>query len=191
MEVYRLRSAFVVFLVAALSACAPALKRDLMSRAILNPSMRALQQDPDRYKGRLFVLGGQIVKTSVTEDGSFIEAVALPVNERGYISEGQGVSGRFIVRLKQGKGLLDPMIYKEGLLITVAGIFSELREGKIDEGTYLFPLFDLEEIRLWEENAPTFYILEPFPGWMYYPYPVSPYYPWRPYPPHDRPYWYW
>jgi outer membrane lipoprotein len=157
-------------------SCAPVIKRDLMSRAIVNPSLKALQKEPDRYRGRLFVLGGKIVRTRVTDEGSLVEAVVLPVDDYGYISDYPYTGGRFIARLKTEAGILDPAMFREDLEVTVAGVFRELREGRIDEGRYLFPLFDIEEIHLWEEAEPTYYIIEPFPGWFYYPYPAYPYY---------------
>jgi len=157
-------------------SCAPVIKRDLMSRAIINPSLKALQKEPERYRERLFILGGRIVETRVTNEGSLVEAVVMPVDDYGYISDGPYAGGRFIARLKKEAGILDPTIFKEGLEVTVAGVFRELREGRIDERDYLFPLFDIEEIHLWEEAEPTYYIIEPFPGWFYYPYPDYRYY---------------
>ncbi len=150
-------------------SCAPVIKRDLMSRAIINPSLKALQKEPERYRDRLFILGGRIVETRVTDEGSLIEAVVLPVDDHGYISYAPYTGGRFIARLKNEAGILDPAIFREDLEVTVAGVFRELREGRIDEGRYLFPLFDIEEIHLWEEAEPAYYIIEPFPGWFYYP----------------------
>ncbi|RMG04723.1 MAG: hypothetical protein D6726_02795, partial [Nitrospirae bacterium] len=161
-------------------SCAPVISKDIMTGAILNPSIRKLQESPDQYKERMFVIGGRIVDVSVTEEGSFIEAVQLNLDDNGYVSDGELTEmGRFIVRLKKDRGIIDPALFKEGADFTLAGRFAGLREGMLDKRRYRYPVFDLIEIHLWEEPQPV-YVIEPFPGWYYYPYPVYRDYWWRP-----------
>jgi outer membrane lipoprotein len=151
--------------------------------------MDQLREAPDNYKGRLFILGGIIVNSRFTEIGTQIEALYVPVDSSGYLEEGrQTRGGRFLAVSPKSKRLLDPVVYKKGKEITLAGEFLETRKGKIDDMEYDYPVFEIRQIYLWQEPR---YYYAPY----YYPYYYPPYYynypflydPWgRPYP---SPYW--
>ncbi len=168
-----------------LFSCAPVLNRDIMKEGMRDVSLSSLKDAPDAYKGRLYILGGVIVETKLTEKGSQIEALFVPVNKYGYLREPGHKDGRFLAVFPQASGLLDPLIYKKGREITLAGAFIEARKGKIDEMEYTYPVFEIKQIYLWEERreyyyAPYYY----YPYYYPYPYIYDPW--WRPYPP----YWY-
>lgn len=170
------------FLVFVLSSCAPVLPRDLIRSADRATALSALKKTPDRYKGKLFVFGGTIVETRVTEEGSLIEALYRPVDAWGYIRRAQRPDGRFLALHAKEKGLLDPLVYSPGKEITLAGTFVGQRSGKIGEIETAFPLFEIKEIHLWAEMET--YYPPPYPYW-YTPYPYwwdSPWWPYR-YPP--------
>jgi outer membrane lipoprotein len=179
----------VVALSAAVVSCAPVLNRQLMDEGTREFDPSRLIESPDAFKGRLFIFGGVIVDTRLTEQGSQIELLFVPVNSYGYLAESANYRGRVIAIYPRSKGFLDPMIYKRGREITVAGNFLEVRRGKIDEMGYAYPVFEIRQIYLWEQyrNYPYYY----WPP-SYYPYPYyygAPYLydPWgRPY---FNPYW--
>jgi outer membrane lipoprotein len=169
-----------------LAACSPVLNRELMRQGVRDVPFEQLRQEPDVYKGKLFILGGMIVNTRLTEAGSQIEALYLSVDSHGYLNEGEHGQGRFLALYPKSKGLLDPVVYKKGREITLAGEFLELKKGKIDEMEYVYPAFEIRAVYLWDEyrdyyNAPYYY---PYP--YYYNAPFQ-YDSWgRPYP---NPYW--
>ena len=172
----------------ALFSCAPVLQRGLMEQGIREASLSHLREAPDAYKGKLFILGGVIVETRFIANGSQIEALFVPVNTYGYLRDAEHAGGRFLAFYPKTKGLLDPLIYKKGREITLAGEFIELRPGKIDELEYTYPVFEIRQIYLWEERRDYYYM-------PYYRYPYPYLYPWchdpwnRPYP--CPPYWGW
>jgi outer membrane lipoprotein len=153
-----------------LAACAPVLNQELMREGIRNPSFNSLREEPDTYKGKIFIIGGLIVDTRLTEQGSQIEALYVPVDSYGNLIEGARIDGRFFATYSKEKGLLDPVVFRKGREITLAGEFVELKKGKIDEMEYDYPVFEIKQIHLWEE--PTHY-------YYYYPYYYS-YYPYYP-----------
>jgi len=182
-----------LFIIAALcltvTGCAPVLDRDTMKEGIRTVSFAQLRQTPDAYKGKLFILGGLIVDTKFMEKGSQIEALYIPVNSYGYLIDEEHRGGRFLAVYPRSKGLLDPLIYKKGREITLSGEFLETRKGKIDEMEYEYPVFEIKEIYLWEEQK------DYYPP--YYPYYSRPfvYDPWgrpypNPYPYYPAPPWY-
>ena len=168
-----------------LAACSPVLNRELMKQGMRDVPYYQLREAPDAYKGKLYILGGVIVNTRLTESGSQIEALFAPVDSYGYLKEGVYGQGRYLALYPKSKGLLDPVVYKKGREITLAGEFLEVRKGKIDEMEYAYPVFEIREIYLWEEYR-SYYA----PYYPYYPYYYnSPFLhdPWgRPYP---NPYW--
>jgi outer membrane lipoprotein len=137
-----------------LASCAtPVLRKDILEQGQRNVPLVQLVQDPSSYVGKLFVLGGIIVSNKVVPDGSTVEAVYVPVDENGYLQEADVSSGRFLASYPKEKGVLDPLMYREGRRITVAGVFIGTRPGSIGEMSYVFPVFQVEEIYLWSEYA--------------------------------------
>ncbi len=174
----------VLLLALGLSACAAVLPRDLLRSADRATPLSVVKENPDRYKGKLFVFGGTIVETRVTTEGSLIEALHRPVDARGYIRRAQRPDGRFLAIHPKEQGLLDPLIYAPGREITVAGTFVGSRAGKIGEIETAFPLFEIKNVHLWAEME--IYYPPPYPYW-YYPYPYWWDDPrWRYYPPPYR-----
>lgn len=162
-------------------SCAPVLRKDIMDAAIRDFSFPEIKQNPEMYKGKLIVLGGIIINTNVTAEGSLIESLYAPVNSRGYL-RGVGTTHiRFLALFPKESGFLDPMIFKRGREITLAGEFIGIREGKIDDMEYGYPFFLIKELYLWEESK-IYYVpyYEPYPYWWDRPYL------WR-----DRPYLWW
>jgi outer membrane lipoprotein len=171
-----------------LAGCAPVLDRDLMNTGARQFQLSHLVETPEVFKDHLFILGGVIVETKLTEQGSQIEALFVPVNSSGYLKDATLYQGRFLAVYARSKGLLDPMIYRRGRQVTLAADFLGVRKGKIDEMEYAFPLFEIRQIHLWEEQVYYDYAW-PYPYYYSYPYPYysSPYYYpfgpwWRPYP---------
>jgi outer membrane lipoprotein len=179
----------IALAVLVLAGCSPVLNRQFMDQGARDFQLGHLVETPEVFKDHLFILGGVIVDTRLTGTGSQIEALYVPVNSLGDLKDTGRYEGRFLAIYSRSKGFLDPLIYKKGREITVAGDFVGVRKGKIDEMEYMYPVFEIRQIYLWEE-----YRQYPY-GWSYpYYYPYYPYYyqpymydPWRRY--YPGPYW--
>lgn len=171
---------FCTFLLLFILACAPVLSPDIMKSALRDIELPIIQQKPELYEGKLFVMGGIVAGTKVTAEGSLIEAMYVPVDSRGYLT-GVGTSQmRLLAVFPKKHGILDPLIFKKEREITFAGEFLGLREGRIDEMDYTYPYFRIVEIYLWPEKKEYSIYYEPYPyGWDY-PFWYRPY--WSPYP---------
>ena len=162
-----------------LISCAPVLSKDLMYQGIYPASISEIKQDTASDRGRIFILGGIIVKTTVTKEGSLIEAVFVPVNSHGYLENVKASTGRFLA-LYRHREILDPLIYSEKREITLAGELIGMRKGKIGEMEYSYPFFEIKEIYLWEgikKRDNYYYWPPPYPPY-YYPYRYRYYDPW-------------
>jgi outer membrane lipoprotein len=156
----------VSVLIIILFSCGPVLREEFMKKAVIDINFPEVMGDPGPHKGRLYVLGGIIARTTATETGSRIEAMYVPVDSRGFL-QGFGVSSvRFLAEFP-GK-FLDPLIYREGREITIGGEFVATRKGRIDEMEYEYPLFTIKELFLWHERK-EYYREDPYP-YQYYPY---------------------
>lgn len=170
----------ILILLTALLSCAPVLRQEIIEKATVDVQFSSIRQHPDLYKGKVFILGGLIVGTKLTERGSLIEAVYISADTRGYLKDVRPTNGRFMAIYPKDRGILDPLIYKEGREITIAGEFIETQTGRIGDMEYAYPVFEIKDIYLWEEKK-AYYLTPPYPPYYYpyqYPYP-SPY-----------PYWY-
>jgi len=162
-----------------LFSCVPVIRQEFIDQAMKDVPLSEIRKTPDLYRGKLFIVGGIIVQTKITEKGSLIEGVHVPVDSRGHLRDLELSEGRFLAIYPEDKGLLDPLIYKKGRKITLAGRLIETRMDKIDDLMYTYPLFEIKDIYLWEEMR--FYYDEPFyPPWYYPPWYYSPWY--YPYP---------
>lgn len=172
---------FILF-ISVISSCAPVLKQDISRTARIDVPFSDIKKYPNFHIGKVYLLGGIIADTKLTERGSIIELIYIPVDSLGYLKETIPSNGRFLAIYPKERGILDPMIYKKGRKITMAGEFLELERGIIDRMEYIYPVFEIKEIYLWEEKKRIYYI--PYYPY-YYPYPYWWYDPWwRYYPLH-------
>lgn len=123
------KTLIITAVVLLLAACAPVLNKDLMREGRRNASLDELKANPAAYKGKLFILGGLIVETRLIEKGSQVEVLSVPVDSRGYL-EDSGAGGRFLALYPQSKGLLDPLVFKKGREVTLAGEFLRDEKGE-------------------------------------------------------------
>ncbi|HMK60058.1 MAG TPA: Slp family lipoprotein [Dissulfurispiraceae bacterium] len=151
------------------TACAPVFREEIMKNATLNPSIAELNSSPLMFEGKLYILGGNIVNTRLTKEGSLIEAVYAPVDSRGYLKNYLR-SVRFLALYPKDKGILDPLIFRKNRDVTIAGLYKGTRIEKLDQLDYAYAYFEIVDFRLWEE--PQYY----YPA--YYPYPYWWYDPW-------------
>ena len=179
-KLFKLWLVCAIICIMILASCAPVLRKDLMQEGSRNVPLDTIRGNPVPYEGKLYILGGLVVKTTNTENGSLIEAVYIPVDSQGYLKGREYADGRYLALYPRGAGILDPEIYRKGREVTIAGVLTGVQKGKLDNADYLYPVFEIKQVYLWEESRQ--YSMPP-----YYGYPYSPWY----YPPYAAPYPYW
>ncbi len=128
-----------------LLGCAHVISPELRESAEKELSFNALLKDPDRYEGRLVILGGIIAGVTNTEEGTYIEVVEKPLDSRGRPKEIDISEGRFLIFYE---GYLDKAIYSEGKEVTVAGTVIGKRVRLLGEIQYPYPLLKSRELYL-------------------------------------------
>ena len=130
-----------------IAACAPVISQTTMSGADKSISFAALQQRPDAYKGKVVVLGGQIITTTVRDNETWIEVLEKQLDSQQKPENTDQSGGRFLVKFQ---GFLDPAIYAAGRYLTVAGQVEGKIVRPINQTQYTFPLLTAKEHHLWK-----------------------------------------
>ncbi len=163
---------FIPFLLAA--GCAHVISSNLREQVDPSFTFRQVQQNPDKYKGKIVLWGGEIIHTLNQRDGStLIEVLQRPLDWGEEPNRSGASEGRFLVL---ENSFLDPYIYRTGRKITVAGEIQGERRQPVGEMDYRYPLLLGKEICLWKEyyyRYPHYYY---DPWWPYRYWPRYPYY---------------
>ena len=165
------RIMMMTLLAVSLVSCTSAIRHDLMEQGTRNPSLAALIRNPEVYSDQLFVLGGIIARTTLKAEGSEIEALYVPADSRGYPQDDASSSQRFLAVYPREKGILDPLVYQKDRGISIAGTFTGIIQGKVDEMAYVFPVFRILQVYLEPKRLPGVYYYYPGymgPGWWGY-----------------------
>ncbi len=137
----------VVSLMLLITACASVMSETTMNSVDQSVSFAALQQKPDAYKGKVVLLGGQIIATTVKDNETWIEMLEKKLDSGQKPENTDQSGGRFLIKFQ---GFLDPAIYSPGRYLTVAGQVEGKVIRPINETKYTFPLLVAKEHYLWK-----------------------------------------
>ena len=90
--------------------------------------------------------GGVIVSLENLRNSTELEIIAYPLARNGQPDTDEPPVGRFIA---VSGGYLEQADYARGRQVTVSGRIDRLREGKVGQAEYLFPVMLTQELRLW------------------------------------------
>lgn len=158
-------SAWLALTVTVWTGCSPAISKAV--RKEVNPaiSYEQIRDAPDKYIGEMVLIGGEVIQTRNTTQGSLLYVLQKDLDYRGKPHKDDRSGGRFLV---QDPRFLDPAIYRAGRLVTVAGRVMGKQVRKIDELDYTYPILHAEEIHLWpDEPGGSEYYFYPHPIWYF------------------------
>jgi outer membrane lipoprotein len=145
----------VLAVILALSGCTSVLSTSVVQEADDKIAFPDLQKQPERYRGAVVILGGQIVETVVKESETWVQVLQLPLGAQQRPDNLASSQGRFIVIYKR---FADPFVYEKGRKITVAGVVEGGRVIMLNDRTYTLPVLLERESYLWktEEYYPAY-----------------------------------
>jgi outer membrane lipoprotein len=132
-----------------LSACSsqrivPESMESLVDRTV---SFQDVLASPESYKGRVLVLGGEVLKAKRLQDSTQIELLQLPLGDGEEPSlDRQQSQGRFLA-LQQA--FLDPATVVEGTRVTIVGEISGAKTDRLDDVEYRYPTLILKHLHVW------------------------------------------
>lgn len=117
----------------------------LIDRAI---PFREVVADPDSYRGKIVVVGGEVLKARRLREGTQIELLQLPLdrNERP-IRDRQQSQGRFLAIQQE---FLDPASIVGGSRMTIVGELSGAETEHLDEIEYRYPVLIVKHLHTWK-----------------------------------------
>ncbi len=127
-------------------SCSPIPKnlRNLEDRSL---TFEEVLKNPDAYKGKIVIWGGEIIETLTRMDHmTLIEVSQEPLNGLKEPKVAKESGGRFLALTEK---VLDPHIYRKGRAITVVGKITGVKKRLFGELEYSYPLLLGEEIYLW------------------------------------------
>lgn len=136
-----------------------------ISTPVAGPGVQAVRADPGKYTGARVRWGGTIGEISNLKDHTVVTVVARPLTSRGEPLADRRALGRFFAEVGR---FLDPEEYKSGRRITVVGRLTGIRQSKIDQYVYDYPVVRVEHLYMWREYVSR----DPYRYGPYYgPYP--------------------
>ena len=155
------------------SGCSP-ISRELRTQADRTLTFQQVFQNPEAYRGKIVIWGGEIIETTNQKDGTTLIIVLQRPLDWTQEPKFQHSEGRFLLLVE---GYADPYVFRRGRRVTVAGEIVGRKVMRLGELEYSYPLLQSKQIYLWGEY---YYPPYPYPDypWGYYGY----YGPWWRYP---------
>lgn len=169
---------------ALLAGCASRtdLPSELEQQVDRSATFSQLKQSPDSYRGRLVMLGGEVLNAKRLKDGTRIEILQLPLDEDGIpVSDRTASEGRFFAIKRE---FLDPATLPHGTRVTIVGEVTGAVTLPLDETEYTYLTLELKNLKVWPKMEA---YARPYRLYPYRPYPYGSPYWWRPW--GYSPYW--
>jgi outer membrane lipoprotein len=128
------------------AGCAPVISQQTLAEVDQGLSFEQLSRNPEAYKGKVVLLGGDIIGIGNSSERTEITVLQRPLGFRNKPT-GEDISrGRFIVYVP---GFLDPAIYHPGRKITIVGAILGREVRPLGEIEYGYPVIGKKELYLW------------------------------------------
>ncbi len=141
-----MKIAYVLGIALLLQGCTYAVSKGLVKESDKTITFEMLQTDPDKYKGKILILGGTIAKTTAIKQGALIEVEQKKLDYWGKPERMKRTGGRFLVVYQ---AFLDPLVYYPGRDITVAGEVQGTSSPMLGGREYDYPIVLSKELKLW------------------------------------------
>ena len=132
------------------SGCASfPMSKEIRAQADKKVTFKKVLADPDAYKGKTVIWGGEIIQVVNLVQGTELIILDSPLDRSEFPLGPEYSSGRFIARTDS---FLDPAIYKENGKVTMGGIIEGKETRVLGQGQYSYPIVEIKEIRVWRDE---------------------------------------
>ncbi len=140
----------MVALAISFSACTSVISKQGLKELDPQITFPNLLQDPDRYRGKVVLYGGQILSTTVKGGETWIEVLQKPLDSEQRPEDSDVSYGRFLVHFPDFR---DPAIYAGERKITVLGEVLGKKVMPLKEMDYTYPVLLPRESYLWKPES--------------------------------------
>ncbi|SRR5579884_202954 len=134
-----------------LSSCGPrVVPEDLEGKIEKNITFEEVKKDPEAYKGKRILVGGEIIEIRNLKDKTEIEILQKPLGrDRAPLSVDES-GGRFLLI---HPSFLDPSVFSSGRRLTAVGLVEGGRTERIGQAEMVVPILQSEHIHLWKPGS--------------------------------------
>ncbi|HXF91587.1 MAG TPA: Slp family lipoprotein [Nitrospiraceae bacterium] len=139
-----------LLLPALLSGCASTAPEPYSDQAE-RVSFTEIKASPESHKGRVVVLGGEVLAAKRLKEGTRIEVLQLPLN--GSNEPGTDLTksqGRFVAIQRD---FLDPATVPPGTRVTITGEVTGSITLPLDETEYTYPVLEIKNLKVWPRTV--------------------------------------
>jgi outer membrane lipoprotein len=106
-----------------------------------------LKDSPDSYRGRLVIVGGEVLSAKRLKEGTRIEVLQIPLEDSYAPGKDRTTSeGRFLAMQKE---FLDPATLPPGTRGTIVGEVTGATTLPLDETDYTYPTLEIRHLKVW------------------------------------------
>jgi outer membrane lipoprotein len=110
-----------------------------------------IMESPDSYRGKVVVLGGEVLKAKGLKSGAQLEVLELPLESSQRPTTKRTESrGRFLALNRE---FLDPATFPDGTPITIVGEVTGATTQRLDESEYRYPTLEIKHLHVWENRS--------------------------------------
>lgn len=159
--------------------CTPVISEQSRQLVDTDAPFSKIRETPENFIGKHLLLGGRIVQVRNNQSGAQLEIVQFEIDSFGVPLDTFRSYGRFIATTKE---YIEPLIYRQGMLITLVGELKGKQTSRLDDMDYTYPVVAIRESYLLPDSAQNSgYQLPPHYDPYYYGYGYEPFLP-RPFP---------
>ena len=104
---------------------------------------------PDSYRGRTFLVGGEVLKAKRLKEGTQIEVLQLPLDrDQRPVTQRSESQGRLLALDPQS---IDPATLPDGTPVTMVAEITGAATDRVDEAEYRFPTMAIKHLHVWNE----------------------------------------
>ncbi len=140
----------LILIIMTLLGCAHVISKEIRERVDKGVNPEALLKDPESYKGKFIILGGVIISSRNTDEGTYLEVLERPLDSLERPEATDKSRGRFIILYE---GYLDSAVYSKGREVTVAGEVMGKMARPLGEMEYPYLLIKSKELHLLESRS--------------------------------------
>lgn len=135
----------LILIVITLLGCAHVISKEIRERVDKGVDTEVLLKYPESYKGKFIILGGVIISSRNTDEGTYLEVLERPLDSLERPEATDKSRGRFIIL---HEGYLDSAVYSKGREVTVAGEVMGKMVRPLGEMEYPYLLIKSKELHL-------------------------------------------
>lgn len=145
----RILQSLVIGMAAVAAGCAtPVIPESLEPQIDKAVTFSQIVESPESYRGKVVVVGGEILKAKALKGGTQLEVLQLPLDsDQEPVTDRMESKGRFLAVQKE---FLDPATIAEGTRVTIVGEVTGSSVEKMDEADYRFPTLDVKHFHRWD-----------------------------------------